>query len=76
MKLVKQYFHTFDARGRLKWQGYVVKRRKDGRYTCQLFEWILGTPSDRVTMSRDKLRAARLYSSAEQWREAAKALQA
>lgn len=45
------FFHYMKD-GKIKFQGYVIKLNEDRTGECQLFEWISGTPSQIITVTR------------------------
>jgi len=68
--LVGMFFHTFDERGVLHYQGHV--RAVDGDVVvAQLFDWFMGYPSDMQTFPKDFLYSdrCRLYSTIDAWRD-------
>lgn len=42
-----KWFHTFDARGDVHWQGQILRDLGDGSYEVQLYSWVLGEPTNR-----------------------------
>jgi hypothetical protein len=71
--LVGRFFHTFhrggNNDGELQFQGYII-RKQDGRYFIQLFEALLGDPSDQRFMTDDELLRAVFYDTEEEWHHA------
>lgn len=44
------FFHYWSD-GKIKYQGYVVQLNKDGSGTCQLFEFLMGYPSNQTRVT-------------------------
>jgi len=57
------YFHYFDKGGEVVYQGYIKELKKDRTGTCQLFEWLSGTESDEITVTRSFFDDCTFYDS-------------
>lgn len=67
--LVGLYFHTYkentQGERRIHWQGLVVGQISDDMYAVQLFEWIVGSPTDIVLVPVDEMRTWTFYRTAD-----------
>jgi hypothetical protein len=60
--LVGSYFLTDPARG---WQGIVVAEPSPGVYLCELFEWMVGSPTHQQLIPLDDMFGWRFFDNSE-----------
>ena len=56
------YFHYFDE-GEVVYQGYIKELKKDQTGTCQLFEWLSGSESDEIHVTKSFFDDCTFYDS-------------
>lgn len=64
-----KFFHFFKD-NKVEWQGYIVSEPKDGYFIIQLFDWILGYPSNQKLIKIDDMIGWNLYDTDEEMNEA------
>jgi len=65
--LVNQFFHSIDpVEKKVHWQGVVVGNPEPGWYLIQLFEWLMGGPSNRALVRIEDMKGWLFYGSAEE----------
>ena len=69
--LVGKFFHTFNEQGQLKWQGLITGEPASGYFLVQVFEWIVGSPSDKRLIDVSQMVGWTFYDDADDWREEA-----
>lgn len=67
---VGKFFHSVDKDGAIEWQGRVLAEPVFGRFEVQLYEWLMGEPSDVLLVPSAAMKDFRFYDSAEAWRAA------
>lgn len=71
--LIGRFFHSYPNE-EVKWQGKVLSRvsEKEDVYLVQLFEWLMGEPSDQVLVPLSQMVTEhwQFYSNREDWLEA------
>lgn len=65
-----KWFHSSDESGNIKWQGQVLKRVDRDVYRCQLYEWVMGSPSDIITVHATEMASWRFYSTSDEMNQA------
>ena len=69
-KVVGKFFHSVNPQGEIEWQGRVLAEPVFGRFECQLYEWIMGEPSDVLLVPAATVKDWKFYDSVEAWRAA------
>ncbi|MGE4419997.1 MAG: GIY-YIG nuclease family protein [Sulfurimonas sp.] len=64
-----KFFHTF-KNNQVEWQGYIISEPKDGFFLIQLFDWILGEPSNQKLVSINDMLSWNFYDSVEEMNDA------
>jgi hypothetical protein len=70
---VGKWFHSFreeEATQVVVWQGQVLKRVDTNSYRVQLYGWILGDPTDVVTVHATQMMGWRFYDTDDEMRRA------
>jgi len=64
--------HSYNDDGALEWQFRVIRTVGQGSYAIQLFEWIVGAPSEIVILTEKELSTPKykLYPDEDAWRHA------
>lgn len=68
--LIGYFLHTFDEKGRIRYQGRVIGQMDADTYLVQLFEWFMGDPTTVVPMTKSAVmdtKTCHLYANAETW---------
>ncbi len=70
--LVGCWFHTFnpDNLEQIQWQGQIVRRVDSDRVIVQLYDWIIGAPSNEHLVHVNELRGCALYNTNAEMRDA------
>ena len=75
--IVGKYFHSY-INGVIHWQGYVLSKQgivpalislygpEKDFYLVQLFEWLLGEPSDQVLINFSEMKEWKFYNTREE----------
>jgi len=66
-RLVGTFFHTYENES-IQYQGQVLSRVSGLTYLVQLYEWLLGTPSEQRIESAENMAAWKFYDAADDWR--------
>lgn len=64
-----KFFHTF-VDNQVEWQGYIISEPKDSFFLVQLFDWILGEPSNQKLVSINDMLSWNFYDSVEEMNDA------
>jgi hypothetical protein len=64
--LIGKFFHSYKD-GETQWQGQVLSRPSAGLYLVQLFEWLMGEPSDQKLISLAEMKEWTFYDTVEEW---------
>lgn len=56
------FFHYWSD-GEIEYQGYVTQLDKDRSGTCQLFDWLMGEPSEKIHVTRAFFDDCTFYDS-------------
>ena len=69
--LAGKYFHSVAAdRQTIEWQGKFLALASPGVYHVQLYEWLLGEPSEQLLVPAVDMRYWRIYDTQEEWLKA------
>jgi hypothetical protein len=60
-----KFFHSVED-GCVKWQGRILGSPSPGYYLVQLFEWLMGGPSNQQIIPFEKMRDWYFYDSSEE----------
>ncbi|MCX6966511.1 MAG: hypothetical protein NTZ46_01805 [Verrucomicrobia bacterium] len=63
--LVGRFFHSIEN-GKVVWQGTVIGRVSEEVYLVQLFEWLMGEPSDQRLVGVNEMTQWLFYSSQDE----------
>jgi hypothetical protein len=66
---IGKWFHTFNEDGVIVWQGQVLKRVDANTYMVQLYDWLIGAPSDRFTIHAREMANWKFYYSDDDMRD-------
>ena len=73
---LNKFFHSFrraeDGCMVARWQGQIVASAGEGRYVVQLYEWLIGSPTDTVFVTLDQMVEEEwvFYEEQEDWNNA------
>ena len=62
-----KFFLSFEPDGTPRWQGRVLAELSPGRFRVQLFEWLTGSPSKKMIVSRSEMSGWMFYPDADSW---------
>ena len=69
--LIGKHFHSYDAATGevLHWQGKILARPSKDTYLVQLFEWMMGEPTDQLLIPFGQMLAEhwKFYPNREDW---------
>ena len=60
-----KFFHTFIDK-QIEWQGYIISEPKNDFFLVQLFDWILGEPSNQKLVNINDMLSWNFYDSVEE----------
>jgi hypothetical protein len=63
--LINAWFHSLDKKGHVEWQGQILSRPEPGVYLVQLYEWIVGSPSNQQLVKFGDMKNWLFYENAE-----------
>jgi len=69
-ELIGKFFHTFHENGNIRYQGRVTAEPVPGYFLVQLFDWLLGSPSNKELAPIAQMIGWSFYDDADDWREA------
>jgi len=57
------FFHSWNASGKIEYQGYIYYLKKDGTGMAQLFEWWMGYKGDTMAFTKAFLERCTFYDT-------------
>lgn len=63
------FFHSWKPDGVLALQGRVVAELPNGKIVAQLYSWLDGEPTDRLTFTRAEADNWTFYRTEQEWRD-------
>lgn len=71
VQMVSKFFLSFNDKGEMELQGQIIAEPRAGLFLCQLYEWIMGDPSDQRLIKLEEMLTWKFYDTHADWRFAA-----